>query len=104
MLSQELRVRQFFVTGALPQDLGVDGRGSTLLTLHWVCTLCVICTLGVKFCSAAVTGAVSTDAEISPRFFQGVKDLHLVSKQRVERAESWKEGLQPASLLPFCRA
>lgn len=66
--------------------------------------MCVICTRGVKFCSAAVSGAVSTDAEIIQRFFQGVQDLHLVSRQKVERAESWKEGLQPASLLPFCRA
>lgn len=34
MLSQELRVWQLFVTDALSQDLGVDARGRTLLTLH----------------------------------------------------------------------
>lgn len=38
--------------------------GRTSLPLLYICTLFML--LGVKFCSAAVSGAVSTDVEISP--------------------------------------
>lgn len=69
MLSQEQGEQQLFVTDALSPDLSVDGGGRTSLPLHCICILLTL--LGMKFCSAAVRGAVTTDNKISPLVLSG---------------------------------